>query len=607
VRFLDFDQDRDQDQDQVEVQVRSPRSRSRAILLPVHAALAAAPVVFLFWALAIRRWRGHAAAAGALAVALLVAILAFGTPAGLAILAVAHGFAFGIWPVAGIVGAAVLLYELVVATGELEVVKVALASATADRRIQALLVASGLGALLEGAAGFGTPVAIGGAMLAAMGFPPVLAATVALVGNTAGVGFGAIGIGMEVAGRVSGTDPAAVSALAGRTVPLVALAVPFLLVTLVAGARRGLEAWPAALASGGAFALTQGLVANLLGPQLADVAAALAGLGALLALLRVWRPRATFRFDADPAPAAPVALPVKRVLRAFTPFALLAIAVAAWSLRPVHALLDTATLVIPVPGLHGATFGRGPPRVALLRLDLLAASGTAVLTALGVSVAALGATGRDLRAVSARALPALARPILTISLVLGFAFLMNAAGMAAALGDVLAATGPAFPAASPVLGAISSSNALFVPLQATTAALVGASPLLAIAANVSGGVCAQMVTPQSMAVATAGIPGLAGREGEALARTAGRALALLAGVCALNVLLSGPLSWAVPAPRGVAVAPAAVPGAAAGWLLLGGAAALAAALALFARRAGRTGWPPHRDPGRFPPEPAELP
>lgn len=581
----------------------------------MHAALAAAPVLFLFWALAIRRWRGHAAAAGALAVALLVAILAFGMPAGLALLAAAHGFAFGIWPVAGIVGAAVLLYELVVATGELEVVKAALASATADRRIQALLVASGLGALLEGAAGFGTPVAIGGAMLAAMGFPPVLAATAALVGNTAGVGFGAIGIGMEVAGRVSGTDPAAVSALAGRTVPLVALAVPFLLVTLVAGARRGLEAWPAALASGGAFALTQGLVANVLGPQLADVAAALAGLGALLALLRVWRPRATFRFDADPAPAAAVALPLKRVLRAFTPFALLAIAVAAWSLRPVHALLDTATLVIPVPGLHGAAFGGGPPRVALLRLDLLAASGTAVLAALGVSVAALGATGRDLHAVSARALPALARPILTISLVLGFAFLMNASGMAAALGDVLAATGPAFPAASPVLGAvgvlvtgaISSSNALFVPLQAATATLVGASPLLAIAANVSGGVCAQMVTPQSMAVATAGIPGLAGREGEVLVRTTGRALALLAGVCAMNVLLSGPLSWAVPAARRVTVAPGAAPSAAAGWLLLGGAAALAAGLALFARRAGRAGWPPPHDPGRFPPEPAELP
>src|SRR6266542_4225919 len=188
---------------------RGPRPRTRprprpATLAPrptfgdpsaVLALLAAAPVLFLFWALAVRHWRGHAAAAGALLSAL-------------------HGFAFGLWPVAGIVGGAVLLYELVAATGELDVVKAALGSVTSDRRLQALLVAMGLGALLEGAAGFGTPVAIAGAMLAALGFPPVLAAAVALLANTAGVGFGALGIGMEVAGRVSGLDPAAVSALA---------------------------------------------------------------------------------------------------------------------------------------------------------------------------------------------------------------------------------------------------------------------------------------------------------------------------------------------------------------------------------------------------------
>jgi lactate permease len=363
---------------------------------------AAAPVLFLFWALAVRRWRGHAAAAGALAVAFAVAVLVFGMPARLALLSCAHGAAFGLWPVAGIVGGAVLLYELVVETGELDVVRSALAAVSGDRRIQALVVATGLGALLEGAAGFGTPVAIGGALLAAIGFPPVLAATVALVGNTAAVGFGALGIQMEVTARLSGLDATAVSAAAGRIIPAAALATPFLLVTLVAGARRGLEAWPAALAAGLAFAGTQALVANLLGAALADVASAVASLGALLALLRVWRPRAPFRFPDDPPVPGPAPLAARRVLRAFTPFALLALAVLAWSLPAVRALLGTATFSVPVPGLHGASFGGGAPLEALVRLDLLAASGTAVLVALALSVPALGASRADVRLVLRR-------------------------------------------------------------------------------------------------------------------------------------------------------------------------------------------------------------
>jgi lactate permease len=321
---------------------------------------AAAPVLFLFWALAVRRWRGDAAAAGALAIALAAAALAFGMPARLALLSAAHGAAFGLWPVAGILAGAVLLYELAVATGALATVRSALGAVSPDRRVQALLVGCGLEALLEGAAGFGTPVAIGGAVLAGLGFPPVLAATLALVGNTAGVGFGAIGIQTEVSGRLSGLAPAAVGAAAGRIVPWVALATPFLLVTLVAGARRGLAAWPAALAAGLSFAAAQALVTGTLGAPLADVASATASLAGLLLLLRVWRPRAPFRFAEDPPPPPPARLPARRVLAAFTPFALLALTVAVWSLRPVRAHLDRATLVFAVPGLHGASFGGGP-------------------------------------------------------------------------------------------------------------------------------------------------------------------------------------------------------------------------------------------------------
>lgn len=559
------------------------------------------PVLFLFWALGIRRWGGLPAAGGALALALALAVTAFGMPPGLAVLAAGHGVAFALWPVAGILAGAVLLYELVVATGELDVVRAALGAVSADRRVQALVVTAGLGALLEGAAGFGTPVAIGGALLAALGFPPVLAATVALVGNTAAVGFGAIGIQMEVAGRLAGVPPAAVSAAAARLLPALALVTPFLVVALVAGPRRGLAAWPAALATGLAFAGTQALVSATLGAPLADVAAAVAGLAALLALLRVWRPAAPYRFAGDP-PAPRAAPPAaRRVLRAFTPFALLGVAVATWSLPPVRRLLDAATVAVPVPGLHGATFAGGPPVDAVLRLDLLAASGTAVVAALLLSVPALGATRADLALVLRRGLRALVRPVLTVAVVLAFAFLVKASGMAAALGAALAGAGRLFPAVSPAVGAVgvlltgavSSSNALFVPLQQVTAAAVGMSPLLAVAANAAGGVCVSMASPQALAVASAGVPGIAGREGEVLARTGWRAAVLLAATAGTTALLAGPLAALLPG-RGAGEAPAAPPGSD-GALLLGAAGAAALALVIVARRAGAR--EPHRDPG----------
>jgi lactate permease len=557
----------------------------------VHTLAALAPVLFLFWALAVRRWPGHAAAGGALALALVSAMLVFRMPAGLALLAVAHGMAFGLWPIAWIVAAAVLLYELMVATGELEVVKAALAAATPDRRLQALLVAFGLGSLLEGAAGFGTPIAIATAVLAAIGFDPVLAATLALVSNAGGVALGAVGIGIEVAGQVSGLEPARVAAMVGRMVPLLAVPIPFLLTALVAGPRRGLRAWPAALAAGVSFSAVQGFVANALGAPLADVVAGLAALGAVLAVARRWR-AAPFRFAHDLPPSAAAPPPAARLLRAFSPFLILGVVVAAWSLPPVRALLGRATVVFPVPGLDGALVRGGAPVRALWKLDLLAAGGTAVAIAALVSAAALGATRREAVAAVRRAGGSLRRPVLTIALVLGFAFLMSASGMAAALGGALAAAGRAFPLASPALGWLgvvltgsnTSSNALFGGLQQVTASHVGMDPLVAVAGNAFGGACAQMVTPQGMAVAAAGIPALAGRESAILRRTLPRSLAVLAFASLVTALLAGPLGRLVPAARAAGAA-AAPPSAASGALLLAAAALAASGLAWLARRA----------------------
>jgi lactate permease len=535
-------------------------------------------------------------------------VAGFEVPAPLALVAALRGVAFAAWPLAGIVAGAVLLHELVVATGELAVIEAALAAVTPDRRLQALLVGFGLGPLLEGAAGFGTPVVIAGATLAALGFPPALAAAVVLVANTSAYGFGGVGIGIAVAARVSGHDPAALAALVGRNVALLSLAVPFLLVTLVAGARWGLGAWPAALAAGAAFAAAQALVARLLGPQLADVAGAVAGLAALLALLRAWRPRVPFRFPSDPPPAERTAPPPARALRAFAPFAMLAVLVAAWSLPPVRALLDAATVVVPVPLPQGAASGGSPQRDALVRLDLLAANGTAVLAAVAASAVGLGATARDLRAVLRRAGASLRRPVLTMALVLAFAFLMDASGMAATLGRALAgAAGGAFPLASVWLGwlgvgltgSITSSNALFAALQAAAAAQAGMAPLLAVAANVIGGTCAQMLAPQLMAVAAAGVPGVIGREAEVLRPILGRSIALAAAMSVVVAVQAGPLSWSLPVSGARARVAAPTEGGAA---LLAGAGALVALLAWLARRAGRA---PRGPTGAAGPVPAD--
>jgi lactate permease len=580
---------------------------------------ALAPVLFLFWALAIRRWPGHAAAGGALALALALAVLVFRTTPALAVLSVAHGMAFGLWPIGGIVVAAVLLLELLAATGELEAVKAALAAATPDRRLQALLVAFGVGALLEGAAGFGAPIAIGAAMLAALGFEPILAASVALVANAAGVGLGAVGIGVEVAGQVSGLEPRAVGVLLGRTLPLLALAVPFLLTTLVAGARRGLEVWPAAAAAGLAFAAAQSVAVHVFGPALADVAAGLAAIGAVLVVARRFPPARPFRFAHDPPAPREPAPPAGRALRAFAPFALVILVVAAWSLPSVRRLLDAATVIVPVPGLDGAIVRDGVPVRALWRFDPLAGAGTAVALAALASGAALNATRRDWAIVLRRGAASLRRPILTIALVLGFAYLVNASGMAEALGAALARAGALFPIAAPVVGWLgvvltgsnTSSNALFGSLQAATARHAGLPPVLAVAANAFGGACAQMVTPQGMAVATAGVAALAGREGAVLRRTLPRSLAALAGTAAVTALLAGPLAALVPgdsaadatgplAPRATA--------AAGGAAILIGLAGIVALVAFLARRAGRVaGEPAHRDRGPLPREPSEMP
>ena len=259
----------------------------------LSALVAAVPIVFLFWALAIRRMKGHYAALGGTALALLIALTVYGMPVQYAALSTLYGGAFGLFPVCWIVITALFIYNMSVKTGQFEVIKNSLASITDDRRLQALLIAFSFGAFIEGAAGFGTPVAITSAMLAGLGFNPLYAASLCLFANTAPVAWGAIGIPIVVGGQVAGIPDLALSQMVGRTLPFLSLCVPMYLVVLMAGWKKGLEVWPACLVSGGSFAVAQYFSANspLTAPLLPDLIASIASIVCTVVFLHFWHPK----------------------------------------------------------------------------------------------------------------------------------------------------------------------------------------------------------------------------------------------------------------------------------------------------------------------------
>ena len=522
----------------------------------LSALVAAIPVFFLFWALAIRRLKGHVAAVGAMALSVLVAILAFGMPAALAVASTLQGALYGLFPIGWIVLAAVFLYRVTVESGQFAIIRDSIASLTADRRLQALLIAFSFGAFLEGCAGFGAPVAISAAMLVGLGFEPIYAAGLCLIANTAPVAFGSIGIPIVVAGQVTGIDMFQISKMVGRQLPVLSLIVPFWLVLVMSGRKGAREVWPAALVSGGSFAVAQWWTSNYLGPLLPDIISSLVSIVCLVVFLHVWRPATTFRFQKEAASAHPHGLhPLRTIAWAWSPFIVLTILVANWGVRPVKALLDTTTLTFPFPMIHNAVVvpGSATPLPAVFTFNWLSATGTATLLAALVSVVI--ARMRPVRALSlfAGTLTSMAVPLLTVASVLGLAYIGNSSGMTRAMGMALASTGPLFPIFSPVLGWLgvfmtgsdTSSNAVFGRLQTVSAEQTGMSPLLAIASNSSGGVTGKMISPQSIAVACAAT-GLVGHEASLFRFTLWHSVLLLAIVAAITWLQATVLTWMIP-------------------------------------------------------------
>lgn len=524
--------------------------------LGFSALMASVPIFFLFWALAIKRMKGHVAAISAVAIAVGIATVMYEMPAKLAVLATIYGMFFGLWPVAWIVVTAVFIYNLSVKTGQFEVIKNSLASISDDRRMQALLIAFSFGAFLEGAAGFGTPVAISAAMLAGLGFVPLYAAGLCLLANTAPVAFGAIGIPIIVAGQVSGVDTMAISQMVGRTLPFLSVLIPLYLVILMAGFKKGLEVWPAALVCGASFAITQFLSSNYLGPMLPDILASIASIVCTVLFLRVWHPKESWRFEHEAKSSGREQLRYTggQVFRAWAPFILLSIFVAAWGVKPIKEFLDYYTLTkIPISGLHNMVIRGEKPMAAIYSFNLLSAAGTAILFAGLFSIPVMGASLRTAAKVAGETFKTLRWPIVTISTILGFAYIMNISGMAITLGLAFATTGALFPFFAAFLGWLgvfmtgsdTSTNALFGKLQEVTATNIGVDPVITVSANTCGGVCGKMISPQSIAVATAAT-GLVGREGDIFRFTLKHSLILTTVIAFMCYLFAYHITWILP-------------------------------------------------------------
>jgi lactate permease len=541
--------------------------------------IAAIPVVLLLGLLGFCHVAAHWAALAGLGSALGIALFAYGMPAGAAFASAALGAGFGLFPIGWIVFSAIFLYNLTVATGQFEIVKDSVASLSADRRVQVILIAFCFGAFIEGAAGFGTPVAISAALLMGLGFSPLHAAGLALIANTSPVAFGALGTPILTLARITAasSDPVETdrlanlySAMAGRQLPFFSIIVPVWLVAVMGGLRALRGVWPAMLVAGGSFAVVQWATANYFGPTIVDVAGGLVSLAATAVLLKVWQPKANPEFQGAPAAAEPAPTGAEpkpapcdprrhtfgAILYAWVPWLLLSVFVFAWGLPAVKAGLNNlsrgmawndaankgAPVSFPMPGLHRqVALGpevRGPGesgvKDAAFNFNWLSATGTGILFAAVLSAVWLRVGPRLFAATLIDTSWRLRFPLLTIACMLSLGYVTQYSGQDVTLGLAFTKTGAVYPFFAAMLGWLgvaltgsdTSSNVLFGNLQKTTAhQLVDAGVLTSLnrdqaavllcTANSTGGVMGKMIDAQSIVVAAAAT-GQHGTEGEIL-------------------------------------------------------------------------------------------
>ena len=510
--------------------------------------IAALPVVVLLGAIAWFHIRIHYAALLGLAVALAVAVFAYRMPVTAAAATTVYGAAYGLFPIGWIILNLIFLYQLTVDKGLFAVLRGNLATIAPDPRVQVILIAFSFGAFFEGAAGFGTPVAVTAAILIQLGFKPLQASGLSLIANTAPVAFGALGTPIIALAGVTGINELTLSAMVGRQLPFFSVLVPFWVVWAMAGWRGMLGVWPAALVAGVAFAVPQFVVSNFHGPWLVDIVASLCSMAALILLSRHWQPSDGWKM---PGATAPVTEKYSRaqINRAWMPWILLSVLVFAWGVPQMKHFFngeriemfgkDQSRVVggspitkidLPVPELHNVV-KRGPqiappnapPEKAVFTLNWLSATGTGILVAAILSGLLMGFRVRELGKIYAKTIYTVRFSLLTIAAMLALGFVTKYSGTDATLGLALAKTGVLYPFFGTLLGWLgvaltgsdTASNVLFGSLQQITAQQTGVSPVLMSAANSSGGVMGKMVDAQSIVVASTAT-NYYGKEGEIL-------------------------------------------------------------------------------------------
>jgi lactate permease len=636
--------------------------------LGLSALIAAIPLVVIFVCLAVLKMKAHKAGPLAVASAIGIAIAVWGMPAKLAGLAFMQGAAFGLFPVFYIVITTLFLYNITVKGGQFEIIRASLAGVTADRRIQALLIAFCFGAFIEGAAGFGTPVAIAGATLVGLGFRPLYAAGVCLIANTAPVAFGAIGIPVVALAGVMGYGDDGMmklSTMVGRQLPFISVIIPFYVIMIMVGWKKTIEVLPAIIVCGVTFAVCQWATASYLGPYLPDIISSLAAMAALVLLLQVWAPKETYVFDHETASTGVEQhhYTAGEVFRAWSPYLALTVMVLLWGFPSVKAELDKSKVVITVAGLDNmivkkvskpedglkkiakvneeidkqlAALSTTDPKqielsaklkdlkgledaflpvetglagqgavltderlkscdlvskkmtetkklcgelvktnptmkdqfkplekavadqlpiklAAKYNFNFMSAAGTAILIAAFLSALLCGVGFGDVIKLGGKTLYDMRFPALTVASVLGLAYVMNTSGMTNCLGLIFTKTGHWFPFIAPFLGWLgvfltgsdTSSNVLFGGLQKATAEQLGLNPILTGAANTSGGVMGKMISPQSLAVATAAC-GMVGEEGTLFRFTLKHSIFLTVVVGVIVYLQAYFLQWMIP-------------------------------------------------------------
>lgn len=523
----------------------------------LSAVLAAVPILFFLSALTLLKLKGTTAAALTLVLSIGMAALLFGMPIDKILAAAVFGVLSGLWPIGYIVLMAVWLYKLAVKSGKFEVIRGSIAGISHDQRIQVILIAFCFSAFLEGAAGFGVPIAICAALLVELGFKPLKAAMLCLVANAASGAYGAIGIPVIVGALQGGVELSAMSIMLILIVQSATLFVPAILVMVLDGWRGVRETWPVVLGIGLLFSITQSLTLYILGPELVDIIAPLLSMGALAAFMTRWQPRRIYR-EAGAPEMTTQRYALGKVLMAWSPFYILTVVILAWSLPAFKAMfapggwLAATVQHFAIPFLDGQV-QELPPVVttahalpAVWTVALISASGTAIL----ISAVLITLTSRQLTARVAWDQLSLAwaelwRPIAMISMIMAVAYIANFSGASPVIGLALAQTGQIFPLISPVIGwmgvfitgSVVNSNTLFAHLQAVTATQIGTSQALLVAASTAGGVMAKLVSPQSIAIAAAAV-GMVGKESDIMRSSLRYSLALLAYVAVIAFAIS---------------------------------------------------------------------